>query len=255
MTPVLACRSVTKRFSDIVAVDRISLDLHAGQIIAIVGGSGSGKSTLANLLLGLEDPTAGDVTFEGERLQAMDRKGRLAFRAAVQMVFQDPYASLNPRMTVRQTVAEPLTIHSRGSMGERAARTIAALADAGLQPVNSFLDCYPHQLSGGQRQRVAIARAMVLGPRVLVADEPVSMLDVSIRAGILRLLERASRVQGAALAFITHDLSLVGPLADEIAVIHKGRLVEFGPTKEVLAFPRAEYTRSLLDAVPRIRRH
>jgi peptide/nickel transport system ATP-binding protein len=250
--PVLCCRNLVKRFGPITALDGVSLALHPGRITAIVGGSGSGKSTLANLLLGLESPTAGAVLFEGADIAMLRGTAHRVFRAGVQMVFQDPFASLNPRMTVGEAVREPLAIHSRGSRAEQNARVIAAFEEAGLQPAARFLGRWPHELSGGQRQRVAIARAMVLEPRVLIADEPVSMLDVSVRAGILALLRDVCRYKNTAIAFITHDLSLVGALAHDVAVMNKGIIVEDGPARTVLESPRSDYARRLLAAVPRL---
>lgn len=250
--PLLSVQNAIRRFGTVTAVDDVSLDLHPGRVVAIVGASGSGKSTLANLILGLDKPDSGAVHFEGRPLASLDRTGRRAFRAAVQMVFQDPFASLNPRMTVAQAVSEPLVIHGRGTHETRRERTLAALDEAELRPAEAFLHCFPHELSGGQRQRVAIARAIVLSPQALVADEPVSMLDVSVRAGILRLLRHFSRDRGMALAFITHDLSLISALADDVAVMHRGRIVEWGTAGDILAQPQDPYTQRLIAAVPRL---
>jgi peptide/nickel transport system ATP-binding protein len=174
----------------------------------------------------------------------------LAFRRQVQMVFQDPFASLNPRFTVRRTVEEPLVIHGIGDRASRLARAREALVEADLRPAELFLDRFPHQLSGGQRQRAAIARAIVLRPSVLVADEPVSMLDVSVRAGILRLLRGLVERLSMSLVFITHDLSLIGQMCDDLAIMYQGRIVELGPALEVLAKPLHPYTRALIAAVP-----
>jgi oligopeptide/dipeptide ABC transporter ATP-binding protein len=229
------------------AVDGVSFSVRPGRVLGIAGESGSGKSTLANLLVGLERPTGGEIRVGG---RALGRKPDAELRRAVQMVFQDPFGSINPRFTVGRTVAEPLLIHGIGDIAERHRRAAAALEEAELRPGAAFLDRYPHELSGGQRQRVAIARAIVLRPRLLVADEPVSMLDVSVRAGILRLLRRLVREGEMAMVFITHDLSIVASVCDELAVMYRGRFVEHGPVLEVLRRPVHPYTRALIAAVP-----
>jgi peptide/nickel transport system ATP-binding protein len=229
------------------AVDGVSFSIAPGHVLGIAGESGSGKSTLANLLVGLELPTGGEFAIGGRPL---GRKPDADFRRSVQMVFQDPFGSINPRFTVGRTVEEPLLIHGLGSEAERHARAIAALEEAELRPGAAFMDRFPHELSGGQRQRVAIARAIVLRPRLLVADEPVSMLDVSVRAGILRLLNRLVHESEMAMVFITHDLSIVASVCDELAVMYRGRFVEHGPVRAVLQQPRHPYTRALIAAVP-----
>ena len=243
----LAGRRLLGAGTEVRAVDGVSFAIAQGRVLGIAGESGSGKSTLANLLVGLEQPTAGAIRIDG---RALGRKPDADFRRAVQMVFQDPFGSINPRFTVGRTVEEPLLIHRLGSAAERRARAAAALEEAELRPGAGFLDRYPHELSGGQRQRVAIARAIVLRPRLLVADEPVSMLDVSVRAGILRLLRRLVRENGMAMVFITHDLSIVGAVCDELAVMYRGRFVEHGPVRELLRRPLHPYTRALIAAVP-----
>ncbi len=235
--------------SEIRALDGISFALERGRVLGVAGESGSGKSTLANILVGLEQPTSGSVLFDGTDLGTLMKSGRHTFHRHVQMVFQDPYASLNPRFTVRRTVAEPLIIHGRDH-GARTERAIAALEQAELRPGAAFLEKYPHELSGGQRQRVAIARAIVLEPTVLVADEPVSMLDVSVRAGILRLLRSLIERLEMALVFITHDLSLIGQICDELAIMYRGRIVEFGPADAVMEHPLHPYTKQLIAAIP-----
>ncbi len=229
------------------AVDGVSFAVSPGRVLGIAGESGSGKSTLANLLVGLEQPTAGEIRIGG---RALGRKPDAAFRRSVQMVFQDPFGSINPRFTVGRTVEEPLLIHGLGDAAERHRRAAQALDEAELRPGAAFLDRYPHELSGGQRQRVAIARAIVLRPRLLVADEPVSMLDVSVRAGILRLLSRLVHEGEMAMVFITHDLSIVAAVCDELAVMYRGRFVEHGPVLDVLRQPAHPYTRALIAAVP-----
>ena len=232
------------------AVDGASFRLMPGQVLGIAGESGSGKSTLANLLVGLERPTSGEILIHGEPAANGEKEAQRVFRRNVQMVFQDPFGSLNPRFTIGRTVEEPLLIHSMGSAGERRERAIEALEEAELRPGEGFMERYPHELSGGQRQRVAIARAIVIEPTVLVADEPVSMLDVSVRAGILRLLRRLVERRGMALVFITHDLSLIGQICDDLAVMYRGRLVELAPALDSLRTPLHPYTRQLLAAVP-----
>jgi len=233
--------------TEVRAVDGVSFSVSPGSVLGIAGESGSGKSTLANLLVGLEQPSSGAIRIDG---RALGRKPDAGFRRAVQMVFQDPFGSINPRFSVGRTVEEPLLIHGLGSAAERRAQAITALEEAELRPGASFLGRYPHELSGGQRQRVAIARAIVLRPRLLVADEPVSMLDVSVRAGILRLLQRLVRENAMAMVFITHDLSIVGAVCDELAVMYRGRFVEHGPVLDVLRRPVHPYTRALIAAVP-----
>lgn len=232
------------------ALDGVSFRLQRGRVLGVAGESGSGKSTLANLLVGLERPTGGLIRIGDRDLSGLRRAELLAFRRHVQMVFQDPFASLNPRFTVRRTVEEPLVIHGLGDRRARLARVREALEEADLRPAELFLDRFPHQLSGGQRQRAAIARAIVLRPSVLVADEPVSMLDVSVRAGILRLLRGLVERLSMSLVFITHDLSLIGQMCDDLAIMYQGRIVELGPALDVLARPLHPYTRALIAAVP-----
>lgn len=233
------------------AVDDVSFDLAAGEALALVGESGCGKSTLALTLLGLESPTAGSIRFEGQELAGADAAAWKTARRHIQMIFQDPYESLNPLMTVGEIVAEPLQVHRLAPDAEtRRQRVVAALEDAGLKPAEHFTRRFPHELSGGQRQRVAIAAALVLAPRLLVADEPVSMLDVSIRAEILNLLADLKTRRQIAVIFITHDLGTVSAVADRIAVMYLGRIVEIGATNAVLTAPQHPYTRALLSVVP-----
>lgn len=231
------------------ALDDISFGLERGRVLGLVGESGSGKSTLANVLVGLEAPTSGKMLFQGRDIATFSHPEKRSFHGQVQMVFQDPYASLNPRFTIRQTIEEPLIIHSYRRQ-ERTRLVIEALERSELRPGAAFLDRYPHELSGGQRQRVAIARAIVLGPSVLVADEPVSMLDVSVRAGILRLLRSLIDRLGMALVFITHDLSLIGQICDELMILYRGKVAEFGPVGPILDRPLHPYTQQLMAAVP-----
>jgi oligopeptide/dipeptide ABC transporter ATP-binding protein len=232
------------------ALDGVSFRLERGRVLGVAGESGSGKSTLANLLVGLERPTGGIIRIGDRDLAHLRGADLLAFRRQVQMVFQDPFASLNPRFSVRRTVEEPLVIHGIGDRASRLVRAREALEEADLRPAELFLDRFPHQLSGGQRQRAAIARAIVLRPSVLVADEPVSMLDVSVRAGILRLLRGLVERLSMSLVFITHDLSLIGQMCDDLAIMYQGRIVELGRALDVLAQPLHPYTRALIAAVP-----
>jgi peptide/nickel transport system ATP-binding protein len=233
------------------AVDDISFSVAKGEVVGIVGESGSGKSTTGLAILRLTEPSGGQILFLGNPVPAGGRD-LLRFRRQAQMIFQDPYQSLNPRFTIFDIVAEPLIIHGLASGGVLAAKVLATLDQAGLRPPADFLRRYPHELSGGQRQRVAIARALVLEPRLIVADEPVSMLDVSVRAGILRLLRSLSRDFGMSIVYISHDISTVRYLCDRTAVMYSGRIVEIGPTAAILDTPKHPYTAALLAAVPRI---
>jgi oligopeptide/dipeptide ABC transporter ATP-binding protein len=233
------------------AVDGVSFDLRRGEVLALVGESGCGKSTLALTLIGLEQPTAGEIRFEGAKISGYSVTQMKSVRRHMQMIFQDPYESLNPLMSIGEIVAEPLKVHKiKTRPAERQALVVQAMEDAGLKPANHFTNRLPHELSGGQRQRVVIASALVLKPTLLLADEPVSMLDVSIRAEILNLLADLRDKRGISILFITHDLSTVGALADRVAVMYLGRIVEIGPTLTVLQHPQHPYTQALLSVVP-----
>jgi oligopeptide/dipeptide ABC transporter ATP-binding protein len=233
------------------AVDGVTLDVQAGELVALVGESGCGKTTTAQAVLRLVDPVSGSIHFQGDDITQLGMRALRPLRRRMQIVYQDPYESLDPRLRVQATVEEPLLIHGIGrSKAERASLVRNALARAGLSPPELFLARFPHQLSGGQRQRVAIAAALVLDPQLLVADEPVSMLDVSVRAGVLRLLEEL-KASGLGILMITHDLSTAARFADRIAVMYLGRIVEEGPAGEVVRNPQHPYTKALLSVVPR----
>jgi oligopeptide/dipeptide ABC transporter ATP-binding protein len=229
------------------AVDGVHLDVRPGEIVALVGESGCGKTTLARALLGLVEPTAGRVTFDGRPLEYSGRSLK-AYRKRVQLVLQDPSGSLNPRHTVYDAVAEGLRIHGHG--GDERATVAGALSRAGLRPPERFFLRYPHELSGGQRQRVVIAGALVLEPELLVADEPVASLDASVRGEILALLLRLRAELGLSALVVTHDLGLAWNIADRVAVMYLGRIVETGPVERVLTAPRHPYTRALLSVLP-----
>jgi ABC-type oligopeptide transport system ATPase subunit len=233
---------------DLHAVDGVSFDVHRGETLALVGESGSGKSTLGRLILRLIEPTSGTVRFDGTNLMELPREPLRKMRRRMQIIFQDPYSSLNPMMTVRTIVREPLTIHRIGARRERDERAMELLRMVGLKP--ELARRYPHELSGGERQRVGIARAIALEPEFLVADEPVTALDVSVQAQILNLLLELQEKLSLTYLFIAHDLRVVEHVSDRVAVMNRGRIVELQSRVDLFSSPRHEHTRELLASIP-----
>jgi oligopeptide/dipeptide ABC transporter ATP-binding protein len=252
MTPLLQAEGLSKTFGPLgapPAVDGVSLAVAPGEAVGIVGESGCGKTTMARMLLRLEDPTEGRVVFDGRDVTALRGRALLPFRARAQLVFQNPFDALNPRFTVRRALTEPLRNFGVPA-AEHAGRIAGALARVRLGPPEAWLDRRPHELSGGQLQRVVLARALIPGPRLIVADEPVSMLDVSVRAEILNLLREARDALGLAAVYISHDLALIRYVCERTAVMYRGRVVEDGPTAALIAGPAHPYTAALVAAVP-----
>ena len=264
--PLVSVENLTKKFpisrsafrsatEHVHAVDRISFEIGPGESLGLVGESGCGKSTTGKLMVKLLEATSGRIMLEQDG-EMVDMAGITAkedlrrFRRRVQMIFQDPFESLNPRRTVYDTIAEPLTVQRIGSVSEREERTMRLLELAGLTPPSTFLFRYPHELSGGQRQRVAIARALVVDPSFVVADEPTSMLDVSIRISIMDLMLKLAERLNVSYLYITHDLAVARYMCDRIAVMYLGKIVEMGATEEILGNPQHPYTRALLASVP-----
>lgn len=232
------------------AVDGVTLDIHAGETLGLVGESGSGKSTLGRLVLRLIEPSSGEVRFEGRDLLAAGGSEMRMLRRNMQIIFQDPVGSLDPRMRVEDVIAEPLLIHETGSAANRRARVEELLGAVGLD--SSTLRRFPHEFSGGQRQRIGIARALALRPKFIVADEPVSALDVSVGAQIVNLLAQLQREFGLTYLFISHSMPVVRYLATRVAVMRRGKIVEVGTTEQITTEPQHEYTRSLLSATPEL---
>ena len=247
MTAILEARDLVKRFGRVAALSGVSFDLERGGSLGLVGESGSGKSTLARLLVGLERADEGSIRLAGVDVARFSHREWLPHRRRIQMVFQDPGGSLDPRLRVGAIVAEPLAIHRIGTRAERRGRAIELLESVGLQTEHAAR--LPHELSGGQRQRVAIARALALAPDVLVCDEPTSALDTRIQAQILRLLRDLRERLGVAILLVSHDLAVVREVCRDVLVLQRGEVVEHGPSEEVLLFPRHPHTRALADAV------
>ncbi len=237
------------------AIDGVTLHVSRGEILGLVGESGSGKTTLGGTILKLEEPDNGRIYFEDVEITAI-RGGQdlKSLRRRMQMIFQDPFESMNPRMKVRDVVEEPLDVHKIGSRRERVEYVRRALEEVRMTPPDDFIDRYPHELSGGQRQRVAIARALVLRPNFIVADEPVSMLDVSVRMELLKLMLQLRDRHSLTYLFITHDLAVARHICDRILVMQRGRIVESGPAPEVIDNPQHPYTKALRAAVPAVKR-
>ncbi len=233
------------------AVDGVSLEMKRGESLAIVGESGSGKTTLGRTAIRLIEPTEGRIIFDGKDITHInDEKEMKMFRKSAQIIFQDPFMSLNPYMTIREILEEPLIIHGYNDAEERKEIIVKSLIDVKLQPPEEFLLKYPHMLSGGQRQRVGIARAMVLNPKFIVADEPVSMIDASSRAEILYLFKSLQEKYNLTFMYITHDIATAKYFSDNLAVMYLGKIVEYGPSREVILNPKHPYTSALITAVP-----
>ncbi len=256
MSNILELNNVRKEFHTssskrgIVAVDNVSLKLEKGKTLGIVGESGSGKSTLGRLMLRLIEPTAGEINFDDVNLLKLKNTELRKMRSKMQMIFQDPMSSLNPRMSIRQLVSEPLEIHRNLKASEQNAAVEEIITKVGLE--KSALDKYPHEFSGGQRQRISIARAVINNPSLIVADEPVSALDVSIQSQILNLLMDLRNDLNLSFVFISHDLSVVRHIADEVAVMYLGNIVEIAPADQLFSNPQHPYTQALISAIPQV---
>ena len=258
MEEILSVHNLTKHFvkkgvftsskTVVKAVDDVSFSLKKGDVLVLAGESGSGKTTVARLILRAEEPDRGKIFFDGTEI-GEDASSLQKIRMQCQMIHQDPYASINPRMRVSDIIMEPLEIHKFGTKQDRKKMVLDALKEVKLEPVEEIFDKFPHMLSGGQRQRVVLARALVLKPKLIIADEPVSMLDVSVRAEILELMQELQQKHGISYVYITHDLSTAIYFGQKIAIMYLGKIVESGPIDDVLLHPKHPYTQALLDAI------
>ncbi len=243
--------SLMKKSKEIKAVDDISIEVKRGEILAIIGESGSGKTTIGKLVMKLINPTSGNIIFENENINNLNKEEIAKYRRKVQMIFQDPYASMNPRFKIKDVLKEPLYIHNiEGDEKVYNEMVIKALKDVKINPPKEFMERYPHMLSGGQRQRIATARALILNPKLVVADEPVSMIDLSTRAEILYMMKELQIEKNLSYIYITHDLSTARYFADRIAVMYLGNIVEIGDADEIIDNPKHPYTKALIAAVP-----
>ena len=235
----------------VVALNQVSFHINKGEVFGLIGESGSGKTTTGRLIVKLENPDSGDIFLDRQEIYHLSGKAMAQFRARVQMIFQDPYQSLNPQLSIYETVAEPLIIHKIGSQKQKEKQVWEAMKSVRLTPPEDFLHRYPHQLSGGQRQRVAIARAMVLNPEFVVADEPTSMLDAPISIQIFNIILDIQKQMNVSFLFISHSLAAASYLCNRIAVIYRGNIVEMGESEDVIQHPKHPYTRALIDALPK----
>ncbi len=249
--PVTRGALVSRKIGDIKAVDRISFDIYDGETLGLVGESGCGKTTTGRILLKLIEPSNGQIIYNDQDITPLDKKSMAPLRREMQIIFQDPYASLNPRLTVGEAIGEPLVAHRLASRAEAKERVLELLRVVGLAPFH--YNRYPHEFSGGQRQRVGIARSLVMNPKFIVADEPVSALDVSIQAQIINLLQHIQAEYALTFLFISHDLGVVRHLSDRVVVMYLGRLAELGATEQLFAEPKHPYTQALLSAVPSVK--